>query len=236
MALSGLLFLLWITAAPIEPTGFASCLFWQCSSTDLTPAAQYANLAACLSGPGVPAGSSCTCADLDSDGYVSLRDYAAFQVAPVRVCWRYLEVRQRPGLGFCPVPGTVYRANVIYALNGSLLLAGSLIDEGDPEVDRCIERPYSFRCYVAKPFLPRVLTSVERSQLFALVRSIPQEGCQPECTDPCVGECCYAYDPCFIWYVGKHDDYCYGQGNASEYRQAVRAVAAYVADLANETP
>ena len=156
-------------------------------------------------------------------------------MAPVRVCWRYLEVRQQPGLGFRPTPGTVYRANVIYALNGSLLLVGSLIDEGDPAADRCIpEYTFPLPCYVAKPFLSRRLTSLERSELSALVENIPQQGCQPECTSPCVGDCCYAFDPCVIWYVGGHNDYCYGEGNADEYRYAIGAVAAYVADLATD--
>jgi len=227
MELSSLLFLTWIATAPAEPAGFDYCYFTECSFTGSTPAAQYRNLAACLTGPAVLAGPLCSCADLDSDGFVSLRDFAAFQVAPVSVCSRYLEVRQNPGLGFCPTPGTVYRANVIYALNGSLLLVGSLIDEGDSEVDRCIPNTFPLPCYVAEPFVPRRLTSLEQAVLYALVENIPQ----------LVADCDYAYDPCVIWYVGGHNDYCYGGGgNSDEYREAIRAVAAYVADLAMNIP
>lgn len=237
MELSGLLVLSWIATAPVEPAGFGYCNFTECSFSGSTPAAQYGNLAACLTGPVVQTGPLCSCADLDGDGYVSLRDFAAFQVAPLHVCSRYIEVRQEPGLGFCPTPGTVYRANVIYTLNGSLLLVGSLIDEGDSEVDRCIPGfTFPLSCYVAKPFLPRRLTSLERSELSALVQNIPQEGCQRECTNPCVGLCCFIIDPCVIWYVGRHNDYCYGLGNSDEYRHAIQAVAAYVADLAMNNP
>lgn len=226
MALSGLLFLLWMTPAPIEPAGVGHCLYTECPFTGSTPAAQYRNLAACLTGPAVPAGPFCSCADLDSDGFVSLRDFAAYQIAPVYVCSRYLEVRQQPGLGFCPSLGTVYRANVIYALYGSLILNGSLIYEGDPATDRCLYFDSPLSCYVAKPFPPRRLTSLETAELHALIENIPQ----------LVANCNYAFDPCVIWYVGGHNDYCFGDGNANEYREAIKAVAAYVSELAMDQP
>ena len=234
MELSSIL-LPWLCTAVIlgETAAFGRCSPSECPSSDLTPVAQCAILSPCLEGPAVSASPSCSCADLDADGYVSLRDYAAFQIVPVRVCSRYLEVRQDPGFGFCPNPGSIYRANVVYALNGNPLLAGSLVSIGDPTVDPCI--PYiifSEDCYVVRPFPPRQLTDAEWNALTSVVQDVPPEGC------PCESGCNYAIDPCVIWYIAVnlrwYNDYCYEfpWKNTEQYRQALHEVAAYLAVLA----
>lgn len=199
---------------------------------------QYGVLAECLAGPQQRITISCSCADLDGDDFVSLRDFAAYQVAPVFLCLRDLVIWQGSGLGFCPQLGTIYRASVYTDHSGRKLLVGALIAEGDPAVDQCIYY-LSDPCFVAAPFPTRLLTELEWAELSALVDGIPPEGCQPECTHPCVGKCCDAglIDPCIIWHVNQDDTYCYGEGNAFEYRQAIRAVVTHVAALvADDAP
>lgn len=196
---------------------------------------QFGVLAECLAGPDQHIYSSCSCADLDGNDFVSLRDFSAYQVAPVFLCLRDLVIWQGPGLGFCPQLGTIYRASVYTDHSGRKLLIGSMIAQGDHKHDRCIFQ-LEFPCYVAVPFPPRLLTVLEWAELSAVVDNIPPEGCQPDCTHPCVGLCCDAglYDPCVIWHVNQDDTYCYGNGNASAYRSAIRTVAAHVAALVRD--
>lgn len=233
MILLGLFLELFAASLPLQVAGYTRCQLNECPYSGATPPTQFRNLAACLMGPDTRAGSSCECADLDSDDFVTLRDLAAFQNTPVQVCFRNLTIRQDPGLGFCPQVGAVLRANVIPALNGLPLLVGSLVELGDPDIDRCVYSGPFKSCYVGVPFLARQLTATEWFQLSALIQAIPAEGC------PCLGQCNYAIDPCQILKVNNFDTYCYayGSGTADDlYRDALWAVADYAAELATSDP
>ena len=214
------------------------CADHVCPSTD-SMEVQYGVFAECLSGPDQRVYLTCTCADLDGDDFVSLRDFAIYQAAPVFLCQRDLVIWQGPGLGFCPQLGTIYRASVYTDHSGRKLLIGSMIAEGDPETDRCLlpgEVSLPLPCYVAVSFPTHLLTPLEWAELSALVNGIPPEGCQHGCDWPCEGECCDAFfrDPCNILHVNQDTSYCYGGGNADEYRQAIQAVAAHVAALVSD--
>lgn len=240
MNLIWLVVVLLAASSPLQSTGYGGCRPTDCPFSGTTPATQFRNLTRCLTGPDELADPTCKCADLDADGHVSLRDIAAYQNVPVRICWRNLEIAQTSGLGFCPALGSAYRTNVVPALSGLSLLVGSTIEEGDPLTDLCFPTyliPNG--CYVARPFPARRMTSAEWTELSSLVANIPAEGCQPECNGTCTGFCCVAVDPCVIWRVGVNlhwvSDYCYGAGNTDEFRDAIRAVADFVSGLAAGT-
>lgn len=190
--------------------------------------AQGAHLTTCLTGPAEEVESLCSCADLDADDHVTLRDVAAFQASPVLVCSRELAVEQRPGLGYCPVPGTVHRANLIPTVDDRLLLAGSLLVERDPKFGMCLwyETSVPKACYVAVPFPPRTLTTDQQAHLSALLAHITT------CPNPD-----FAVDPCRILclrYDGAtHSDYCYDGPKEDAYRQAIYNVTDYLVELAN---
>lgn len=219
-------------------TPVGRCSDFHCPSSGSVEV-QYGVFAECLDGPDQSVHSPCSCADLDGDDFVSLRDFAIYQVAPVFLCQRDLVIWQGSGLGFCPELGTIYRASVFRDHSGRRLLAGSMIAEGNLETDSCIspnEISLPLPCYVAVPFPVRLLTEPEWAEIAALVDGIPPEGCQPECTLPCIGRCCDAlyYDTCRILHVNQDTTFCYGEGNASVYRQAIQAVAAHVAALVTD--
>jgi len=50
-----------------------------CDGNGFVDMADFANFAGCLLGPGAGLGAECSCFDLDSDGDVTLRDFAVFQ-------------------------------------------------------------------------------------------------------------------------------------------------------------
>ncbi len=236
MGVFGFLFIFSLVPVPGSAAGHGHYPFFACGFPFPDLLMQYEHIGACLTGPAeFVTSSSCTCADLDYDGHVSLRDFAVFQLAPLLVCTRYLTPSQEPGFGFCPTPGTIFRANVIRTLSGDLVLVGSLIEEGNPEVDVCLG--YDFfgpTCYIGVPFPPLLLSPNEQLELSALLMRIPKS-CETVCTDPSTDPCCKHPEKCVIRYLrhqGKwHDDFCYGCGNADEYRRAFRDVVEYLRAL-----
>ena len=132
-----------------------------------------------------------------------------------------------PGLGYCPSPGTIFRANDFEAFDGTVLLVGTLVAEGDPNVDECIYESAP-GCFIAIPFPPIVLTSQEISTLDAKLDAIPTTF--PDC-------CNYAWDPCIIRHLSfggrTLSDYCWGCDEADAYRGRIRNVFTFLEQIAN---
>lgn len=221
----------WIVVPVAGQCYFPACDSSLCSlrPVDSTVQAQGAHLTTCLTGPTPEVESSCSCADLDADDHVTLRDFAVFQATPVLVCSRELTVEQTPAEGFCPVPGTMHRASLIRTLDERLVLVGLMLVEGDPARGICLwgRSHYPDECYFAVPFPPRTLPPDQEAHLSALLASIAT------CQDPN-----WAADPCRIWclrYDGRsRRDYCYGGPKEDAYRQAVHNVTDYLNQLVNQ--
>lgn len=222
--------ILWVVGADTSAAGLPGpprCDPLQCGRPpDPNLLDQYEQIATCMTGPGQWVAPSCACADLDGDAHVTLRDFAALQIVPVFVCERGLAFAQRPGMGFCPSPGTVHSANVIPALDGTVVLVGARILEGDPERNQCL--PYVIwpsECLIDVYFPPRTLSLDEQNELSALLTAIPE--------DPCCDD--WAVDPCVILYLRyqgqEHRTYCYGCDKSEAYRRAISDVADYLAEL-----
>jgi Na+-translocating ferredoxin:NAD+ oxidoreductase RNF subunit RnfB len=228
---SSLLIPFWMAVPVVGQCYFPSCDPSLCASTPVGSGvqAQGAHLTTCLTGPAEEVESLSSCADLDADDHVTLRDFAAFQASPVLVCSRELTVEQTPGLGFCPVPGTIHRANLIPTVDDRLLLAGSILVEGDPAQGMCLwyEAPAPSDCFFAVPFPPRTLTPDQEAQLSALLAHVTS------CQNPD-----FAVDPCRILclrYDGaSHSDYCYDGPKEDAYRQAIHNVTDYLDELVHQ--
>lgn len=94
----------------------------------------------------------------------------------------------RSGLGFCPEPGSVYRAEIRAEEDGTLTIAGSVIASGVGGTDACLPES-SNPCWVARPIAGRVLSEHERNVVASTFRdvTIATED-EADCSfhDPCV--------------------------------------------------
>lgn len=210
--------------------GYASCDSPGCTTLPFTLPGQYKLIADCLSGPDAPTPGQCACADVDYDGHVGLMDFAVYQNFPLYLCYRQFEIRQFPGLGYCPQPGTLFEAALIPAIDGSRVLTGSFLEIGDQESDRCVpEGYYDSNCFIAILFLGNPIDPVDFAILNSLLQQIP----------PLQYESCnFAYDPCVIVYIDvpakEYDNYCYGSEYADYYRASIQAVFDFVTQLATQ--
>ena len=92
------------------------------------------------------------------------------------------------GLGFCPGEGSVYRAEIRSEGDGTLTIAGSVVDAGVVGQDACLPQGLG-SCWVERPIVRHILSERERDQLAATfedVRIVTHD--EPDCgsADPCV--------------------------------------------------
>ncbi len=105
---------------------------------------------------------------------------------------------RNPGLGFCPPIDSVFSANITVNENQAYVLNMSILEEGDPETDVCLngelilEGEFSeSECIKETPLEERLLTSEEielvKSRFDNIeVFSIPDDICNEIAFDPCL--------------------------------------------------
>jgi hypothetical protein len=214
--------------------GFYSCSASQCTSFPQDSVlGQFSYLVGCLRGPLVSRPGPCGCADVLNDGHVTLREFAEFQNFPMRFCDRHVSISQQPALGYCPLADSILRAEIIPTLDGSLVLLGSLVFQGDRDFDSCIPDAY-YDCYIEIPFRAMLLTEGNVIELTTLLEEIPAE-CDTGCPDPGGWCCSFIVDPCRITYLSYEaqnvNDYCYPCGNSDLYRASIANVLGYLSAL-----
>jgi hypothetical protein len=100
----------------------------------------------------------------------------------------------RPALGFCPPIGELFSA-ALQRQGDTFLLSTSVLDEGTPGVDPCLESFIDFEgsvtCAVRRPQSCRLLSSAETDRVRAVFSAVtlyngPDAACLDLIADPCV--------------------------------------------------
>lgn len=119
------------------------------------------------------------------DGCVAVHDFSSVDT---------FELSRHPALGFCPPIGELFSA-ALQRQGATFLLSTSVLEEGTPGVDPCLEGFIDFEggvtCAVPRPQPCRLLSDEETDRVRAMFSSVtlyngPDAVCLDVIADPCV--------------------------------------------------
>jgi len=130
--------------------------------------------------------------------------------------------------GFCPQPDEIFQAIITRQEDGSFLFTGTVLLEGDAEIDDCLQGlDVSEDCLVETELDQVTLTTEQAEELEVLLESVPEKECQTP-------KAC-AVDPCLIdvyeFNNRREEAFCCGALNEG-FQQGLQNIKAFLEELA----